>query len=317
MPPPHTGRKYLRTGRQKGKTLTTTITATATSPSRGRALTRAAAYVIIGFWLVMCAWFVRREVLPRFYAQPTRGYAALRAYARLTGGYRMGVYAPNGRRIGTSETTYQFKGDEFEISSRAVVQFRDSSLLDLALGPAERKFELWSNVTIGPDDALRSFRVACDNPLLSAFALGTVSNNRLAVRINSGGSQVIRDYPVDKDDLMSSGLMAIGAQPRLSEGQVWRVRMLDPRKLLERDTAPFSTGVAVVKRRTSILLRGQWYRVWEIELAHGGQVARSWVDSRGDVLKEESFGIVMIREPLPHERGIPAGAEATSAPAGM
>ncbi len=264
----------------------------------------------------MCAWFVRREVLPQFYAPPTRGYAALRAYARLSGGYRMGVYAPNGRRIGTTETTYQFKGDEFEIASRAVVHLRDSSLLDLALGPAEKKFDLWSNVTVGPDDALRSFRVACDTPLLSAFAFGTVSNDRLTVRINAGGSQVIRDYPVDRDDLMSSGLMAIGAQPRLSEGQVWRVRMLDPRKLLERNTTPFSAGVAVVKRRTSILLRGQWYRVWEIELAHGGQVARSWVDSRGDVLKEEAFGIVMIREPLPHETGVPAGAEATSSPAG-
>ncbi len=289
---------------------------TTTSRPRGRALKRAAAYAIVGFWLVMCAWFVRREVIPQLYAHPSRGYAALRAYARLSGGYRMGVYAPNGRRIGTTETTYQFKGDEFEIASKAVVHFRDSSLLDLALGPAEKRFELWSNVTIGPDDALRSFRVACDNPLLSAFAFGTVSNNRLAVRINAGGSQVVRDYPVDKDDLMSSGLMAIGAQPRLTEGQVWRARMLDPRKLLERDGSPFSTGVAVVKRRTDILLRGQWYRAWEIELTHGGQVARSWVDSRGDVLKEEAFGIVMIREPLPHETGIPAGAAGTSAPAG-
>jgi len=272
-------------------------------------------YSIIAFWLIMCAFFVRREIIPLIYAQPLRGYAALRQYAHTSGGYRMGIYAPNGRRIGATETTYQFKGDDFEIASKAVVHFGGSGLLNLALGPAARKFELWSNVTVGPDNTLTSFRVTCDGPLLSAFAYGRVADGRLAVRLNVGDHQTLRDYPVNREDLVSCGLMAIGAQPQLRAGQVWRIRTLDPLKMLEQGTSPFSTGTATVKRKTKIILRGESYRVWEIELKSGGATARSWIDDRGDVLKEESFGIVMIREPLPHESGLRPPA-LTTEPAG-
>jgi hypothetical protein len=46
-------------------------------------------------------------------------------------------------------------------------------------------------------------------------------------------------------------------------------------------------------------------------------VARAWVNERGDVLKQEAFGVVMIREPLPHERTVRRGEELTTTlPAG-
>ena len=32
-------------------------------------------------------------------------------------------------------------------------------------------------------------------------------------------------------------------------------------------------------------------------------MAKAWVSDSGDVLKEEAFQIVLIREPLPHEGG--------------
>jgi hypothetical protein len=116
-------------------------------------------YAIVGFWVVMSALFVRREVIPDLFARPGQGYESIRTYAQGHSGYRMGIFAPGGSRIGTAETTYQLKADgTCEVSSRANMNIQKMTLAG-ALPPELGNVELWSEVVVGPDNALKTFRI--------------------------------------------------------------------------------------------------------------------------------------------------------------
>jgi len=271
-------------------------------------------YSIVSFWLIMAALFVRREIIPALYAQPLMGYAALRAYAQLNAGYQMGVFTPNQTRIGTVKTTYQFKANgNCEIATKTTIDLEKSSLFARALGAprlrSKKKLELWSNVVIGPDNRLRRFQIACNSPVLSGFVDGTVQGDSMRVSLNYEGTRTETTIPLAEDDIISNGFMAVGTLPGLRVGRSWRLRMFDPISF------SFSTATARVKRHTRIFLRGEWYPVYEVELYHGPVVARAWVSESGDVLKEEAFAVVLIREPLPHEKPPRPAPAATTQPA--
>ena len=215
---------------------------------------RVFAYSILAFWAVMAAWFARREIIPKLYAQPIHRYAVLRPYAETHPGYRMGIFAPDGStRLGYTETTYHPKDDgHCEIASNTVVNLRKHTLV-ARLGPMRdlfKKIEISSNVTIGPDNRLKTFRMACD--AVQGFAFGAVRGNSMEVIVNFQGHQWKRIVPVTDEDVMSSGYMAVGALPALRVGQAWRINVLDPL------TFKFTTAMARVTKRTRIQLRGHW-----------------------------------------------------------
>jgi hypothetical protein len=270
-------------------------------------------YFIIAFWCVMAALFVRREIIPGLYPGAGRGYGSVRAYARTHAGYTMGVWTPTGSRVGEIKVSYQLKDNgDCEVASKAHIRFTQHSLMALALpssSAGKNALEMFSNLTFGADDRLKSFRIACDTPLGAAFAYGEMQGEALKITINVAGEQIVRVIPLKGRSMLSSSFMAIGALPGLNVGQEWQVRTLDPLKLFEKNSFPFHTTTARVTGRTRILLRGAWYDVYRVELDRGTVKAVAWVNEDGDVLKEEAFNLVLVLEPLPHEEGEAAGDE--------
>jgi|GEM_PF-6187535 len=257
----------------------------------------------------MAVMFARREVIPWAYAQPLRGYAGIRSYAETHVGYRMRICAPDGAQIGETETMFHPKDDrEWEITTRATIDVGRHSMSWLFGIPrirANAKVEMTSEVTVGPDDRFKSFRTTCAAPGFNIFASGEVSGSVLHMTIDIGGSRVVRDVPVTPDDVISAGMMSFGVLPDLNVGDTVRLRTLDL-KVFE-----LVDAYARVIRKTRILLRGEWYPVHEVELSQGATVVRLWVGESGEVLKEEVFGLVLVRDPLPHEEE-PAPASAPS-----
>jgi hypothetical protein len=271
------------------------------------------AYTVVLFWVAMTALFVEREVIPGLYPTTAYGYAPLRDYARATPGYRMGIYAANGSRVGFSETRYDFtEAGDLRVVSNAEIDLKQHTLF--ALGGVQSAdaagFEIKSEVTVGPDNALKDFRINCDAGGLSALATGAVRNRILYMTLSVAGQSTEREIPVTHDDVVSSGFMAVGALPNLRVGQSWQIKMLDPLNF------QFNTATARVTSKERILLRGHRYTTYRVELDRGVKIGTAWVNSAGDVLKEEAFGFVMVREPLPHEGDrLPVGAEPSSPPA--
>jgi hypothetical protein len=274
---------------------------------------RILAYSVLLFWAVMVGWFIEREVIPTLYQTTGHGYEALRTYARATPGYRMGIYAANGSRIGHTETRYNFtRSGDCEIVSNATIDLKRHSLFALGGADAPGAFgvTIQSEVTVGPDNALKAFRVNYDSGGLSGLATGLVQGNVLRMTLLIGGQRNEREISVTRDDVMSSGFLAVGALPKLSVGQSWRIRMLNPLNF------QFDSATARVVRQETIRLRGHAYTAYRVELDRGVTVGTAWVNAAGDVLKEETFGLVMVREPLPHEGDyLPEEAQLTTAPA--
>ncbi len=263
---------------------------------------RIVVYSIVVFWLVMAGLFIRREVIPRFFAVPAPGYGSIRAYAQSHPLYRMGIFAPDEKtRIGTTETTYQLKQDgTCEINSRTEVDFRKHPLAAMAALPTGfpadiMKLEIESYATVRPDNALQSFHTTFRSGKLFGMARGVVQGGSLHLTVTAGGQVEQRVIPVTKEDLIASEFTAIGTLPRPHVGQVWQFKMLDPLKF------EFTTVEAKVTRKTDIQLRGVLYSVYEVEFTQGAYRARAWADSSGEILKQEALQIIMIREPLPHE----------------
>ena len=264
-------------------------------------LQKAITYSIIAFWGVMAIMFARREIIPWVYAQPLHGYAGIRSYAETHVGYRMRICAPDGSQIGETETMFHPKDDrDWEITTRATIDVGRHSMSWLFGIPqirANTKVELTSEVTVGADNRFKSFRTACGAPGFNVFASGEVSGSVLHMTIDLGGSRIERDVPVTPDDVISAGMMSLGVLPDLHVGDTLRLKTLDL-KVFE-----LVDAYARVIRKTRILLRGEWYPVHEVELSQGTTVVRLWVSESGEVLKEEVFGLVLIRDPLPHEEG--------------
>ena len=273
------------------------------------------AYSVILFWAVMAALFVRREVIPRLYAPPVRGYAGIRAYAQGHAGYRMGVTNTDGERIGHAETIYHLLDNgDCEITSEAVIDLAPrnggESPAEKASGPKHNtNLRLGSTVLVGPDNALKSFQIACNTGLLSGAANGAVRGDSLRVIVQVAGVKSETELPITREDVVSSGIMALGALPDLRVGQTWRMRMFNPFSF------QFTTAYVTVKRRTRLLLRGHWYPVFEVETRHDVGKLTTWVDRSGNVLRERAFNFVFTREPLPHELTGRPGEALVSTPA--
>lgn len=265
---------------------------------------KAAVIFIIFFWLAMTTFFVRREIWPIFFSAPPPDYSALRRYAESHSGYSMGVFDPNGTRIGTVDTTYNIKADGlFEIASRGVISFEKHALATLGVVPKNlaesMRLELWSDIEVNPDNTLKSFRVICEG-VFSAYAIGLVRGKILYLSVTIENMKTDRAIPIESDDVVSNGFMVMGAMPNIRPGQSWQFKTLDPMSFELR------TGLARVVKRAKVQLRGAWYDTFLVELKQGQMTAMAWVDSSGQVLKQEAFQVSMVLEPLPHEVKGPA-----------
>jgi len=281
----------------------------------GPSLKKAVAYCIIAFWVFMAAVFVRREIIPALYAPPAQGYAGIRAYAQAHTGYRMGVTTAAGKRVGSTQTVYQIMdNDDCEIRSDATINF--SAHADLAVGSGESnttrrwtQIVMRSEVTIGPDNALKKFWIDCDTGPISAHLRGVVEGDSIRATVRVAGAESEVAIPITKHDVISSGIMALGALPELRVGQAWRIRMFSL------SSFQFTDAYVTVKKKTKILLRDHWYTVHEVETRHSMGKATTWVDESGSVLREQAFNLVFTREPLPHELTGRPGEALTSPPA--
>jgi len=265
-----------------------------------------AIYSIAAFWLVMAAVFFRREVLPTLFEQPMPPYSSVRTYAQTHPESRMTIFGPNQARIGSVRTTYQIRPDgSCEISSRTEID-AGKLLLQQLLGNASGnssllKFQLWSEFTIGPDDALESLSVFCDGGPLPGSARGVVIGDRLHLTVNFPGFPSEMVIPVTREDIFSSQFVSANILPHLRVGQVWQFRTFDPRRIR------FAAQTARVLRKTALNLGGHNYPVYEIRLGGDDMLASHvWVDESGEVLKEEVLNLItLVRTPLPHEINVP------------
>jgi len=261
------------------------------------------AYGIVGFWLVMAVFFLRREVFPYLYAQPVRGYASLRDYAALHPIHRMRIETEDGLVLGETQTTYQLmENGDCEIASTTVIDLAKRLPLLAAFG-VEGPLDITATLTVDRDDSLKSLRAGFRTLGYSGSVQGVPAGDRLRMVVLLGGQRTEMSVPFDPDDLVAAGFAPLAGMRHLKVGQMWQFKVLDPFRHFE-----FATAIARVERKTKISLGdpARSYPAYEIKMSHGTgaspwQAVTVWVSESGHVLKEKAGGLVFICDPLPAE----------------
>lgn len=250
---------------------------------------KVAVVLIVLFWMGMSGLFFWREIYPALMAQPVNSFSRLRKYAQANPTTQMGIFTARGIRIGTTKTFFNIKEDNsYEISSDVTMRI-------------PKTFTLSSIIEIGPDDKLIQFSIQLKGLLEDlAYMRGVMMQNKegineLHLNYQFAGSPDQKIIELQEGESITGDMLSPMPLPGLHVGQTWKFKTIHPMTFAPLD------GIAKVKKKTTIEIRGWKYSVFEVEYLLGANSQIMYVNSNGDVLKLDMPPFEMIREPLPHE----------------
>ncbi|HLC27224.1 MAG TPA: transglutaminase-like domain-containing protein [bacterium] len=233
---------------------------------------------ILVFWAVMIALLIQKAYFPG-------RLPLLTAVSAGEAGEKeqwYGIYL-KGQKIGNSHTRTQTHNQE--------IVLQDETFLKLTLLGIPRELKISTQGKLSSDFALQSFEFRLTSYLVDFKARGEVIGKRLFVKVTSGG--VLEDIAVDFDKppilwtALTPSLLSKGAEV----GKTYRLPIFNPSTLSLQNVTVQVVGHENLQMGESTvaatILRSEF----------GGLESRSWIDSSGDILKEESpMGLTTLRE---------------------
>jgi len=262
---------------------------------------RVAVWLSAAFWLLMMGLLFKVEILPEYAAVETAGYQSMVRDIDVPVVREMAVMK-DGERVGTSTTVITPEPDgTFRISN--------SSEVDVQMGVVAARANASFNLTLDEEKHLRELFLRVDIAGQRAGVSGRPADGRLELRISIGGETFTHTVPYD-DSMFSSYFNPFATAGRLSVGQEWRTRFLDP--LRQKVT---TARVRVVGReRISLQIREGappvTFDAYKLVMSWGAIELNAWATRDGLVLKEETpWGYTLVyREPEEEEENDRADA---------
>ncbi|HSJ25583.1 MAG TPA: transglutaminase-like domain-containing protein [Longimicrobiales bacterium] len=239
---------------------------------------------VLGVWLAVVGWHVKREY---FVPEATRLAMGARSLAP---GAHWFVIRLDGATIGVAQSALDTLPDGF--------RFRDEITLDVpAMGRLHRSYAR-TDIELGAVLELRTFRFALDSEI-GRFAVEGVAYGDTAVSVvmDAGGGAQPSFLRTDQGLLLDAVLpLRMAASGALRVGNEFTTRVFDPSSMAEREVS-----VHVVARETLVvpdsaaLVDGRWVAtvldtvpVWRVDQKFGGVSVSSWVDDDGQIVRAES-----------------------------
>jgi transglutaminase-like putative cysteine protease len=245
---------------------------------------RSAGIAILGLWLLVLGWHVRRE-----YLVPEATRLALGARS-LAPGAHWYIIRMDGVAIGIAQSALDTVPDGFS--------FRDEITLDVpAMGRLHRSLAR-TRIELGPTLELRTFRFALDSEIGRFEVSGEAhGDSAVTVVMDAGGGAQTSRMETRAGLLLDAVLpMRMAAAGALRAGNEFTTRVFDPSSMSERDVI-----VSVVARETIIVadsaahVNGRWVAtvmdtipVWRVDQRFGGVTVSNWVDDDGQIVRAES-----------------------------
>jgi transglutaminase-like putative cysteine protease len=239
---------------------------------------------ILGVWLAVVGWHVKRE-----YFVPEATRMAMGARSLAPGAYWY-IIRMDGVAIGVAQSALDTLPDGFT--------FRDEITLDIpAMGRLHRSLAR-TRIEFGPALELRTFRFALDSDIGRFEVSGEASGDTaVSVLMNAGGGAQPSLIRTPDGLLLDAALpLRMAASGAFRVGNEFTTRIFDPSSMSERDV-----GVRVSARETMIvpdsaaLVDGSWIAtvmdtipVWRIDQKFGGVTISTWVDDDGKLVRAES-----------------------------
>ena len=238
-------------------------------------LARTAIFLV---WLSLFGLLLRRDVFI-----DTIDPQEASALARAEREEYQGIYFQQ-KKIGYVAST-------FEPDEDRTVTMRQRVRMSLNVAGSTHLIDLRLTARLSPEGRLQDFTFAFQSPFYRMQADGRVTGNRVSFRLATGSTTIEDSLELSAPPLLSTSRRAYLLKEGIKEGQKFRMPWFDPVSLTGKDSVIEYGG------RERILIHGRVQNLHHfIEVASGTRI-NSWLDDRGDVLKEESpAGFVFLKE---------------------
>ncbi len=240
--------------------------------------------IVVGFWLLMMGWLVRREFAGRI--EPN-------ARGRLTVPSEswMGVFLGDDQRVGT----IHLRQDPEARGERAGIKMRFEARMTLNLLGKTTDLDLAGFVWKAYEEALADFEFAVRSAEYDFRIAGRLADGELTGKIFSAGETIPLRVPVDDEVVFSSGLGTALQFPPFEVGDEVRLDSFDPLTLRKSPVR-----VRCIARET-LPVAGERIDTRVLALTSNGIRSRAWIDPFGDVVQAQTpFGLV-LRKIRPEE----------------
>jgi hypothetical protein len=193
--------------------------------------------------------------------------------------YQVGIWMEGDRRVGTTWVTTTISPSMRMV--RSVTQLNLAAIRTVL--PLAGDLFLHSNLSYEPDDTLDSFDFTVRGLTVAAKVEGERYGRDYACTIHVGERKWTIGLEGKHSAYLGETLRPFTRLKNLAVGQKWRMRVLDPFAVLQSQSLEFSTKIAKVTARETIVHDGGRVPCFRIETE--GTVA--WADSHGRVLRQE------------------------------
>jgi hypothetical protein len=252
---------------------------------------------VAGVWVVMMGTLVRRyvrEVRPEFVPGT---WPWLLTRERRNYQWRKGIYLPAGdqlRRIGHTQTVFYYRADgKYTVQNDTRVTVGVPGLMDQPTA-----FDLMVTALVDSQYNLERLTLRLDSEPVRALCHGVAKDGKLVLRaiVNDEEREPV-EIDLPSGQIAAQGLSPLLAVPHPEVGMKWEVVVVNPFSFQP------SRVEMEVRRRETLVWRGQEVETYVVTIRSGWAGATAWVTPDGEVLKEQTlFGLTFIREPLPEEQ---------------
>ncbi len=243
-------------------------------------------WVIFIFWMVSMCWLMMHDVIPAWTAQdPPRVVAAdwVERYGKES---QYGIFDDHGFRIGGIWTTY---------ASGAATDREDEIYLKRLplIGP----MHLWVRSIYDLDGALDELDMAILGDWSPIRIKGEQFGEKFAVHIDAGAIKHRQVFKLERSGagMISGAIRPFDAMPDLTEGQSWRMQVMNPVAAVTGVGSKFIPMLVKVVGSETIEVEGVLRDCFIVEADR----VRAWVDAtNGKVWSQEirlPFGTYTVR----------------------
>lgn len=259
-------------------------------------------FLIIAFWVITTAWFVRFEAFPAYFTHSLSGYRDIIPQGVVVKDTWMKLLLKD-KPVGYSHS--RIETDDQNVASRYRVE--NLMILHLNLMGMRESITVSTDVRLDVLYHLTSFRMAAMSKNSSTIVHGRRrSGDTYDVTIDAGGAKDRRSVKIPDDVVVYSPGMDL-AMTRMKPGESMTTRSLEPLTL-----SPVPVTIRALQRET-IIFRGGETNVSVFSVDYMGSSSRSWIGSDGTVLRAETLLKDLVVENCEADEAM--AAVATGAPA--
>ena len=234
--------------------------------------------IIFLLWLILFGLLLQRDFFITT-VNPEESSAIARAEQE----EYQGIYFHN-RKIGYVATTFEPRAD-----GRITLDQKAAMILNVAGG--RHPINLHLEAVMTADSRLQDFTFSFRSPFYRMQADGSSSGNNVSFTLTTGGSTIRERIALPAPPMLSTSRRDYLLHQGIKVGEKIRIPWFDPLSLAAKDS------VVEYRGRDKVLIHGRVQNLHHfIETVAGARIS-SWLDDRGDVLKEESpAGFVFLKE---------------------